>query len=202
MLNLEKNEVMSIDNGIREIRIGIGWDEVGKISNQGIFGFAKSLVNKYSDDIDVDASVIIRRPYEQCQEIVYYGHKDDYVGFIHHKGDNLTGADVPGEKDDETIIARLDKAPKNVNKLQFIVNIYRAYSRDQHFGMINNAYARIYNNETGECLAKFDLSGDYNKLTGVLMGSIERTETGWSFKTSGQGWQVANINELEDKCRC
>ncbi len=64
-----------------------------------------------------------------------------------HQGDNLTGI---GDGDDEQIKVDLSKVPDSVTKIAFTVTIYEAEQRRQNFGQVNNAFIRIYNEETGE----------------------------------------------------
>ena len=57
-----------------------------------------------------------------------------------HQGDNLTGA---GDGDDEQIIVDLLRIPQEYDRIVIVVNIYKAVQRNQHFGMIENAFIRI-----------------------------------------------------------
>ena len=61
-------------------------------------------------------------------------------------GDNLTGA---GDGDDEQIKITLSSSPAEITKIAFTVTIYEAEQRRQNFGQVNNAFIRIYNEETG-----------------------------------------------------
>lgn len=55
-------------------------------------------------------------------------------------GDNLTGA---GDGDDEQIVIDLNRVPAQYDRIVLAVNIYQAYERRQHFGMIQNAFIRL-----------------------------------------------------------
>lgn len=197
LLNLKKGESVSFNEGLKEVRIGANWEEAGAGAGS-LLGMAKALFSSSpsTDEIDVDLSVVIVHKDGTQAELVYYGHELDSNGFVKHFGDNLTGADVPGQKDDEDISVDLTRVPANVEKLQVIINIYGCYNRNQHFGMIRNANAAIYNNLTGEALATFDLTDDYSKLTGVLLGEIVKVNGVWKFVASGKGYQVGSVTEL------
>ncbi len=92
-----------------------------------------------------------------------------------HTGDNLTGE---GEGDDEVIIIEINKIPQNIHRLVFLVNIYDCVRRNQHFGMIENAFIRVVNASNNQELIRFNLSENYHvvklhfllvKYTGIIM---------------------------------
>ncbi|WP_249664251.1 TerD family protein, partial [Lysinibacillus sp. D4B1_S16] len=70
-------------------------------------------------------------------DVIYFGKLTSSCGSVRHSGDNLTG---DGDGDDEVITIELSSVPTQFNKLVFVVNIYDAAGRNQHFGMIRNAY--------------------------------------------------------------
>lgn len=74
------------------------------------------------------------------QDIVYYGSLKHNSGSVVHMGDNLTGA---GDGDDEQIVIDLNRVPAQYDRIVLAVNIYQAYERRQHFGMIQNAFIRL-----------------------------------------------------------
>ena len=82
-----------------------------------------------------------------------------------HTGDNLTGE---GDGDDETILIEINKIPPNVYKLVFLVNIYDCVRRNQHFGMIENAFIRVVNASNNQELIRFNLSENYHGKTTLL----------------------------------
>ena len=77
-----------------------------------------------------------------------------------------------GEGDDEQIFVDLDKIPAQYDKLIFVVNIYKAVDRKQHFGMIKNAYIRIIDNDNREELCRFNLSDDYTDMLSMIAGEV------------------------------
>ena len=86
-------------------------------------------------------------------------------------GDNLTGA---GEGDDEQIFVDLQNVPLEVGTIVFAVNIYDAFKRNQHFGMIRNAFIRLVDVDTGTEICRFNLSENYNGMTGLVPLRAER----------------------------
>ena len=80
-------------------------------------------------------------------------------------GDNLTGG--AGERnDDEQIIVDLQSLPMQYNKIVFVVNIYQAKERKQHFGMLQNAYIRICD-DGGQELCRYPLNDNYQGMTAM-----------------------------------
>ena len=84
-------------------------------------------------------------------------------------GDNLTGA---GEGDDEQIFVDLQNVPLEVGTIVFAVNIYDAFKRNQHFGMIRNAFIRVVDYEHNVELCRFELSENYYNMTALVAGAL------------------------------
>lgn len=103
-----------------------------------------------------------------------------------HMGDNLTGA---GDGDDEQVKVQLASVPAEVNKIDFTVTIHDAEARRQNFGQVSNAYIRIFNEETGEELVRYDLGEDFSIETAVVVAEIYRHGSEWKFNAIGSGFQ-------------
>ena len=115
-------------------------------------------------------------------------------GAIVHQGDNLTGA---GDGDDEQIMVDLPNIPANIDKLVFVVNIYDANVRHQHFGLIRNAFIRLVDLSTQKEICRFNLSDDYSGRTGLVVGEIYRHNGEWKFNAIGQGvTEASRLAEL------
>ena len=108
-------------------------------------------------------------------------------------GDNLTGA---GEGDDEQIMVDLMSLPANYDKLIFVVNIYQARERRQHFGLIRNAFIRICDAETNKELCKYNLSENYEGQTAMIFGELYRYNGAWKFNAIGQATRDNSIGDL------
>lgn len=67
--------------------------------------------------------------------------------------------------------------------------MHEAAARRQHFGMVQNAYLKVYNDETGELLADYDLDEEFAGQTAVQIGSLFRTDNEWQFQAVGAGYQ-------------
>ena len=190
-VNLKKGQKISLvkpgSAGLKRIMVGLGWDEVEQ--KRRLFFAPKP------QDIDCDASVILcgangkvisPDPKQGC---VYFGNLRHSSGAIVHQGDNLTGA---GEGDDEQIMVDLPLVPPHIDKLVFVVNIYDANVRRQHFGMIRNAYIRLVDLSNNTEICRFNLSENYDGMTGMVVGELYRHEGEWKFNAIGQAVREAS----------
>lgn len=199
-VNLVKGQKVELrkDNGgqLRRVMVGLGWDEVQ--GNNG--GFFSKLIGGAKQDIDCDASAFL------CQngkivsngDVVYFGNLTHVTHAVQHMGDNLTGA---GEGDDEVIKVDLQSLPDQYDKIVFVVNIYQARERNQHFGMIQNAFIRICDDETGTELCKYNLSDNYEGKTAMIFGELYRYNGTWKFNAIGEPTTDNSVKQLSDRFR-
>ncbi len=189
-VNLQKGQKVDLTKGnagLKRLVVGLGWDEAPR-------GF--SLFSK-REDIDCDASAILisanTGKLNGPIDVVYFGNLAHPSGGVRHLGDNLTGA---GDGDDEQIIVELDKLGSNYNKITFVVNIYQALQRKQHFGMIQNAFIRIVDADKGVELCKYNLSENYTGKTAMIFGEIYLYNGEWKFSAIGEGTNHNSIGEI------
>ncbi len=182
-VSLQKGQKISLtkDNaGLARVIVGLGWDEAPR-KRKGLFG-------PKPEPIDCDASAIMLQDgkLKYKNDVVYFGNLKHDSNTVIHTGDNLTGA---GEGDDEQIIVDLQKMPNNYDRIVIVVNIYQAFQRQQHFGMIKNAFIRIVDEVSGEELIRYDLGEDFSIETAVVVGEIYRHCGEWKFNAIGSGFQ-------------
>ncbi len=195
-ISLQKGQKIDLTKGggggLRQVMVGLGWDE----AQQSGGGFLKGLFGGgQTQAIDCDASAIlcgangrvISNDAREC--CVYYGNLRHPSGAIIHQGDNLTGE---GDGDDEQIMVNLNAVPANIDKIVFVVNIYEARARHQHFGMIRNAFIRLVNMDNNTEICRYNLSDNYNNMTGLVVGEIYRKNGEWKFNAIGQPVQEAS----------
>lgn len=188
-INLQKGQKIDLTKGgggLRQVMVGLGWDEAEQ--PRGFFA-------PKPQPIDCDASAIlcgangrvVSNDVSQC--CVYFGNLRHPSGAIVHQGDNLTGE---GDGDDEQIMVNLPMVPAQVDKIVFVVNIYDARLRNQHFGMIRNAFIRLADMDYHTEICRFNLSENYNNMTGLVVGEIYRKNGEWKFNAIGQPVQEAS----------
>lgn len=196
-ISLQKGQKISLmkDNaGLGKVMVGLGWDPVQE--KKGLLG---GLFGGASADVDCDASVFMldeNGKMTQKKDIVYYGHLMSDCGSIKHMGDNLTGE---GEGDDEQVMVNLAQVPQNVNKLLFVVNIYNASKRNQHFGMIQNAFIRIVDMSNNSEILKYNLTEQYSGKTAIVAGELYRNNGDWKFGAIGEGTDDPSLSTLAKK---
>jgi tellurium resistance protein TerD len=157
---------------MRVMRIGLGWDM--RVTDGAAF--------------DLDASVFVLGEDGKVRnnaDFVFFNNLVGGDGAVVHQGDNLTGE---GEGDDEVVLVTLDKLPANVARISFAATIYEPDQRKQNFGMVQNAFIRVVDENGGKEVARYDLSEDASTETAMIFGELYRHGGEWKFKAIGQGF--------------
>jgi tellurium resistance protein TerD len=174
---LQKGQKVSLtkDNpGLSNVVVGLGWD-VNAFDTGGAF------------DLDSAAFLLTESgKVSKSEDFVFYGNLKHPSGAVEHLGDNTTGA---GDGDDEQIKITLSAVPAEITKIAFTVTIYDADARRQNFGQVSNSYIRIYNEENGEELLRYDLGEDFSIETASVFGELYRNNDEWKFNAIGSGYQ-------------
>jgi tellurium resistance protein TerD len=174
-ISLNKGGNLSLtktDPTLKNIIVGLGWDA------------------RPTDgaDFDLDASAFLVKEDGKVRsdsDFIFYNQTKSTCGSVEHTGDNRTGA---GEGDDESLIVLLDKVPAEIQRIVFTVTIHDADSRKQNFGQVSNAFIRLVNKDSGNEVARFDLSEDASIETAMIFGEIYKHGSEWKFKAVGQGY--------------
>ena len=186
----KKGQKVSLKKGedsLKSVMIGLGWDAAER-KRTGFFA-------PKPQSIDCDASAIVLQSGKLINnaDIVYFGNLQHKSGAIKHMGDNLTGE---GVGDDEQIFVDLEHVPAEYDKVVVVVNIYQAVKRNQHFGMIKNAFIRIMDGQSGAEMFRYDLTEDYSGMTAMIFGEVYRHNGEWKFNPIGQGTNDPGLGEL------
>ena len=176
-INLQKGQKVSLTKGnpgLSKVVVGVGWD-VNQFDTGGAF------------DLDgAEFLVTENGKVSRGEDFVFYGNLTHPSGSVQHMGDNLTGE---GEGDDEQIKVNLSAVPANIAKIVFTVTIYDAETRRQNFGQVSNAFIRIYNEDTGEEMLRYDLGEDFSIETAAVFGELYKNGNEWKFNAIGSGYQ-------------
>ena len=178
-LNLKKNDILNLakkNPGLKKVILGAGWD-----------------VASGGQDFDLDIAAFLLNANGKVQNI-----PDDVIFFnnmqgqgIYLEGDNRTGA---GEGDDERIRIDLESIPAHVQKIVFVVTIHEAQAKRQTFGMVENSYVRILDEEHNEReVCRFNLKENGSTATSVIFAELNRKGSEWQFKAIGEG-KIADLN--------
>lgn len=176
-VSLTKGQKVSITKGnpgLAKVIVGLGWD-VNQFDTGGDF------------DLDTAAFLLTAQGrVSQQEDFVFFGNLRHPSGCAEHLGDNLTGA---GDGDDEQIRINLTLVPDHIVKIAFTVTIYNSEERRQNFGQVNNAFIRIYDEQTGEELLRYDLGEDFSIETAAVFGELYKNNGEWKFNAIGSGYQ-------------
>lgn len=189
-INLVKGQKIDLSKdskGLEKIMVGLGWDPIKK---KGLFG------SLFAGNMDCDASVILlndKGKMKDTKDLIYFRNLQNANRSIVHMGDNLTGA---GDGDDEQIMLNLQSIPKNIHKAVFVVNIYNCKSRNQDFGMVQNAYIRIVDSVGKTEVCKFNLAEDYAGKTTLIVGEVYRHNNEWKFNAIGEGTNDESLSQI------
>lgn len=174
-INLSKGQKVDLTKGragLSKVVVGLGWD-----------------TNKFDGpNFDLDASAFLVGENGKCtgaEDFIFYNNLKHASGSVQHMGDNLTG---DGDGDDEQIVVDLNKVPTNIHKVSIAVTIYMAKERGQNFGLVSNAFIRVFDNNNGTELIRYDLSEEYSIETAMVFAELYRHGTEWKFAAVGQGF--------------
>ncbi|MGK7931787.1 MAG: TerD family protein [Microcystaceae cyanobacterium] len=178
-ISLSKGQRISLEKvapGLEAVMAGLGWD----IKNVDT-----------GTDFDLDVSIFMLGSNEKLvsdEHFIFYNNlkSPDPDHAVEHLGDNLTGA---GEGDDEVVLVNLNKMPKEVEKLAFVVTIHQAEERKQNFGQVINAFIRLVDVKTKEEILRYDLTEDYSIETALIIAELYLQKGEWRMNAVGSGYQ-------------
>ncbi|MDR1897907.1 MAG: TerD family protein [Prevotellaceae bacterium] len=171
-INLQKGQRIEI--GLSKVGVGLGWDP-----NDGS-GF----------DFDLDASAFMlggNKKLPQDEFFVFYNNPKSPDGAVESSGDDTTGGSSDG--DDETLTVDLTKVDPKIQEIIFTVTIHDFETRKQNFGQVRNSFIRIYNFQTNEEIAKYELDEDFSVETAVEFGRLYKRNSEWKFEAMGIGYK-------------
>jgi len=171
-INLTKGQRIEI--GLSKVGVGLGWDP-----NQGT-GF----------DFDLDASAFMlgeNKKLPRDEYFVFYNNPKSPDGSVESSGDDTTGGSSDG--DDETLTVDLTRVDAQIQEIVFTVTIHDYETRKQNFGQVRNSFIRIYNAQTNEELAKYELEEDFSVETAVEFGRLYKRGGEWKFEAMGVGYK-------------
>ena len=178
ILNLNKNDILDLTKknpGLKKVSLGAGWD----IANNGL-------------DYDLDIAAFLldsNNKFNTVSNIIFFNNKESQG--ISLSGDNRTGA---GEGDDERIRIDLESIPAHVQKIVFVVTIHEAQAKRQTFGMVENSYVRLLDEENNEReICRFNLKENGSTVTSVIFSELYKQNGEWQFKAIGEG-KIADLN--------
>lgn len=175
-ISLKKGEKISLTKKapkLRTAQVGLGWSCPDTVNGR---------------KVDLDASAILFHSDGKAyglDDFTFYGHPDCYNGAVKSSGDSLGGGS--GDTDDETLFIDFAKVPADIFGIAICVSIYEYRKRRHNFGLVNSAYVRVVNSDTGDEEIRYDLMNDFTTETGLIVCKFLRGEDGWEMEASGTG---------------
>jgi len=176
-INLSKGSKINLKKespaGAKVFVVGLGWDPNEKASPH---------------PFDLDASAFLVGPNGKIitdEYFVFYNNNNSPDGSVTYGGDNRTGE---GEGDDEILTIDTSKLNPEIQQVVFCCSIDEAETRGQNFSMVNNAYIRIYEQNSGEVLATYFLSEVASNETAFILGRLLNSPAGWDFEAYPVGY--------------
>lgn len=192
-LSLAKNQTLSLAKaapGLSRVFMGLGWDPAKKPTG-GFFSKMFGGGQSASDEIDLDASVLVFDGASNVIDQVWFRKLQSDDGSIKHGGDNRTG---DGDGDDEVIYVDLARLDQRAKHLVFTVNSFRG----QTFNEVDNVVARLVNQDGERELCSFTLK-EQGSHTGVVMASLSKgADGGWTMKAHGVPASGRTVQEMID----
>jgi len=75
-------------------------------------------------------------------------------------------------------------------EISFIVTIHDADVRLQTCGQVPKSDIKLFDDETNELIASYDLEENFSLETAVQFGSLYLKDGGWNFKAVGAGYNL------------
>lgn len=183
-IKLTKNQGIKIRKMVafnKPVTVALGW---------------KTSRYRGKEEFDLDLSLAICNEDDKCidmKHLVWFYNTKAPRKCVCHSGDNLTGDDDGGDAETAKIV--FDKVPAEAKYIHCFVTIFEAEDRDQNFGLVDDAYIRLLD-ENGVEKARFDLSEDEetSDKNSMEFATFIRTdsEDDWEFRIVGEGkyWEI------------
>lgn len=207
-IDLRKNDKGESVYDLSQVTIGLGWDVRQKQS-----GFLGKLFGGKEEEYDLDAIAFLLDSNGKVAnlgrtvqtqngrhvglyegDVIFFNSMKHPSGHIWLTGDNRTGA---GDGDDEQIIVKLDQLDQRYQKILFVVSIYQGRQKNQHFGMVENAFIRAVD-ARGKEIAKYSLSGNatMNGKCSMVFSEVYRHNGEWKFRAIGEPHNTDNFVDI------
>lgn len=93
----------------------------------------------------------------------------------------------------EAININLSNVPLSANEISLILSINNFDTLNQNFGMLPTCCVTIFDNDTGDKIATFQINEAFRRNVSVQLGSLFKTKGEWKFKTLGIGYDFGLI---------
>lgn len=181
-LNLKKGSKLTLTkkgSNNRKIHVELGWE----------------ILAQRAVDIDLSIFGLINRTAVE-DYVIFFNQTESADKGIVHTGDNRVGSSDGGEAEGCDIdFDILDRT--KLDELSIIVTIDRAIQRGHNFGKLKESYLKIFDSDSGDQLAQFDLDAEFNEATSIQIGSFVRSaDGGWDLNILGMGYTKETFEDI------
>ncbi len=199
-LNLNKGSKFNLAKEAPKLKvtgIGLGWDPN---ETEGGPNF----------DLDVSCFLLTNGKVPAEDYVVFYGsdlkteegrpYSGD--GSVLGSVDAIDGTESDGE-DDEDMRIYFDKVWEGITEIVITVSITKypndtlkdKRTLDLNFGMVNDCYIRVWDDETGKELFRYNLKESFSNEDAVEFGRFVKVNDSWEFEATGKG-HVGSLGKL------
>jgi stress response protein SCP2 len=162
--------ITQISPGIKQLWIALGWSP------------------RQLQNMEVDASAFILTAHGKIRS------DDDFI--FYNNPVSVEGAvkmlpDAKATQGDDAQVFRVDLStvPDDVQRIVFTVTIHEGQSKNQYFGMLARAWARVVTVNNATELARFALPLADSQETALIFCEVYRHRNDWKFRAVGQGYK-------------
>lgn len=176
MLNMLKNQSETL-TGVSVLQVGVAWKTSGG-GRKGLGGFIKRQIGT-----DLDLACIALAGSDP-KRICWFDNLDAFDnGSLLSGGDNRTGK---AAGDDETITARLDEIPAQIDTLVFVVS---AFKKGVSFSNVEGITLNVYDGGPGGRLLGSDMPTIRPSGNACVVARARRQPS---------GWEITVVNEMDN----
>ena len=186
IVNLRKGQVINLRKqapATKRFLIGMSW-KTARYTGQEDFDLDLSAPQ-------LDARGHVLRP-DPVRHICGYLSAETPDGSLVYSGDERSGkTDSCTDRYEESIVFEPDKVQAECMKIPVVVTIDEWESRQQTFGMVDDAFCEICDADTDEVLYHYDLSENFSVQTAVNVIEFTRSSSSfneWTGKPVGEGF--------------
>ncbi len=166
---LQKGGNIPLPTGLNKLYVALGWSPYQPTG------------------MEVDASAFVlaaNGKVREDQDLVFYNNPRIHEGSV----EALSDASLAGGDDVQLFALDLPEIPAAIDKIAFTVTIHEGQIREQNFGMLESAWARVVDPTDGCEMARFQLPLAGTPETAMIFCEVYRRQAQWKFKAVGQGY--------------
>ncbi|MEZ5585113.1 MAG: TerD family protein, partial [Candidatus Competibacteraceae bacterium] len=155
--------------GITHINVALGW------------------IPRDTPGMEVDGSAFLLTADGKVrgdQDLVFYNNPRSTEGSVQV----ITESARLDAQDSQLFALNLGAMPDAIQKIAFTVTIHEGQERQQNFGMLRSAWARVVNPDGQSELARFELPLAGTPETAMIFCEVYRHSGEWKFRAVGQGY--------------